>query len=248
MHPTPGGCTPPKIGRFKPFELLGVRACVETAIFIGALIAADFAHGDELRCPDSNVVVHSADRGDADAACEAAGEALGFLAAQGLDTTGAVEVHLVNKLPDMAGLSAFGCYDHPDRRVYMLVFSECLKQGTWSELPLDRTLFKSLLTHEVAHAVAAANFSVPKPGMLAHEYLAYVTMLATMPLRQRERMLGRFPGQGFDSPDQMSATFYLIDPFRFGAEAYRHFLKPGNGKAFIKEVLSGRVLIGEDGR
>jgi len=71
-------------------------------------------------------------------------------------------------------------------------------------------------------------------------------MFATMPPGQRERMLTRFPGQGFDSVDQMSVTYYLINPLRFGAEAYRHFLKLDNGKAFLKDMLSGRISIGRD--
>jgi len=218
------------------------------AIFIFALIAVDLAHGDEWRCPHSNVVIHLADRGDAEAACGSARNALDFLAANGLDTTGAVEVHLVSELPMSCLRSNFGCYDHPNRRIYMLIFSECLKLETWAELPLNSMLCNSLLTHEVAHAVAAANFLVPKPSILAHEYVAYVTMLATMPLKQRERVLGQFPGQGFDSADQMSTTFYLLNPFQFGVNAYRHFLKPGKGKVFLNDVLSGRVLIDKDER
>jgi hypothetical protein len=218
------------------------------AICIFALIAVDLAHGDEWRCPHSNVVIHLADRGDADAACGSARNALDFLAANGLDTTGAVEVHLVSELPMSCLRSNFGCYDHPNWRIYMLIFSECLKLKTWAELPLNSTLCNSLLTHEVAHAVAAANFLVPKPSMLAHEYVAYVTMLATMPSNQRERVLEQFPGEGFDSANQMSVTFYLLNPFQFGINAYRHFLKPGNGKVFLKDLLSGRVLIDKDER
>lgn len=221
-----------------------VRACVGIAIFACALITVDFAHGDGLRCPGHNVVVHSAARGDADAACEAAGEALDFLETQGLDTSRAIAVYLVSKIP-VGGESTIGGYDHPHRRVYVLGFSEFLKRKTWSELPIDRTLYKSLVAHEVAHGVAAANFSVPKPSMLAQEYIAYVTQFATMPLGYRERVLEQFPGEGYDSPDEMSVTFYAISPFGFGINAYRHFVKPGNGKNFLKEVLSGRVLIRE---
>lgn len=224
-----------------------VRAGAAMALCICVQMAVGLAVADTVRCPDSNVAIHSADRAEAGAACEAAGNALGFLAAQGADTTGKVEVHLVSKLPDAAGPRAFGCYDRPDRRTYMLVFSEFLKQGTWSDLPLDRALYQSLLTHEVAHAVAAANFLVSTPSVRAHEYVAYVTMLATMPAAQRERLLAKFPGEGYGAAREMSTIFYLIAPFRFAAETYRHFLKPGNGKAFLTEVLAGRALIGEDG-
>ncbi|MGC2519764.1 MAG: DUF6639 family protein [Burkholderiales bacterium] len=236
------GCSPQKIYRFKT---AGMVAWAEVAMLVGALIGANSAYGDELRCPNRNVVVHSAARGDAETACEAAGEAIAFLASHGLDTTRAVEIHLVSKLPDIANKSAAGCYDHPHRRTYMLIFSACSKQGRWFELPLDRALYKSLVAHEVAHAVAAANFSVPKPSILAQEYIAYVTQLATMPPRHLARVLERFPGNGFDSAAEMSLTFYTMNPSQFGVEVYRHFLKPGNGEAFLKEVLSGRVLIDE---
>ena len=241
-----GGCAPPTIYHFKRFEQAAVRACVGMAIFVCALITVDFAHGDELRCPNRNVTVHSAARGDAETACEAAGEAISFLVAQGLDTTGAVKVDLVHKIP-VAGLPTIGCYDHPHRLVYVLTFSEFLKLKTWSELPVDRTLYKSLVAHEVSHAVAAANFSVPKPSTLAQEYIAYVAQLATMPVGYRERVLKQFAVEGYDSADEMSVTFYAISPFRFGIKVYRHFLKPGNGKVFLKDVLSGRVLFDENG-
>ena len=215
------------------------------AIFICALIASDFVHGDEWKCPHSNVVVHSTDSDDADAACEAARKALEFLATQGLDTTGSVEVRLVTKLPMPCLQSGFGCYDQPNRRINMLVISECLKMRTWVELPLNRSLCESFLTHEVAHVVAAGNFTAPKPSTLAQEYVAYVTMVSTMSPRQRERLLEQLPGRGFDSADQMSTTYYQLDPARFSAEVYRHFIKLGNGKVFLQNVLSGRVLNNE---
>lgn len=246
MRPGLSRRAPPEITPFKPFAPAGLRLCVQITILLCALISAQLAHGDGLRCPHTNVTVYSADGRDVDIACEAAEDALRFFAANELETTGVVEVHLVSKLPDVAGSSSYGCYDHPSRNVYMLFFSNCLEQGPWAGLPVDRTLYKSLLTHEVAHAVAAANFSVPKPGVLAHEYLAYVTMFATMPISQRKRVLKNFPGQGFDSVDQMSVTYYLMDPLRFGAEAYRHFLKLDDEKTFLKDVLSGQVSIGRN--
>ena len=43
----------------------------------------------------------------------------------------------------------------------------------------------------------------------------------------------------------MSTTYYQIDPARFSAEVYRHFIKPGNGKVFLQNVLSGMALNNE---
>jgi len=35
----------------------------------------------------------------------------------------------------------------------------------------------------------------------------------------------------------------MLDPMRFGAQAYRHFLKLANGREYLHAILSGKVLI-----
>lgn len=229
----------------KPVNLAVLQACIGAIASIFLVVPQVLVHGAELRCPELNVVVDSEDSADVDMVCHAAGEAMGFLVRNGLDTSKAVEVHLVKELPPEADTASYGCYIHPHRRVYLLTYSDCLERGPWASLPMDRELYKSLLAHEVAHAVAAANFSIPRPSMLAHEYLAYVTMFAVIAPEAREKILNRFPGHGFDSVDQMSVTYYLMDPLRFGAESYRHFLKLDDKKRFLQDVLSGRVAIGK---
>lgn len=211
-------------------------------MLICALFASASARGEATRCPHANMVIHSADREENNAACETANNALDFLAAQGLDTTASVEIHLSTALPPPCSENSFGCYDHPKRRINMLVMSECLMRREWAEVPVSRALCHSFLAHEVGHAVAAANFLIPAPSVMAQEYLAYVTMFSTIPQRDREQLLSRLPGQGFDSTTQMSLIYYLLNPSRFGAEVYRHFLKLVDGRVFFKEILMGRTL------
>lgn len=238
----------PYTHRRELFRSVVISASVSVVAFLCVLLASGFATAAEFQCPHHNVVIYAADSSDVDYVCEAAGEAIGFLAENDFNTSRVVEVHLVKKLPAEASASSYGCYDHPHRRVYMLPYLDCLERGPWASLPMDPELYKSLLAHEVAHAVAAANFAIARPSMLAHEYLAYVTMFEIMAPDEREQLLNRLPGSGFDSVDQMSVTYYLMDPLRFGAESYRHFLKLEDQKNFLKEVLSGRVKIGERGR
>ena len=241
-------CWPPtKVSR-KPFHPAVLQACVGAVICACLLFPYVLADAAESRCPGQNVVVHWDDSGDMDVVCDAASDAIGFLAGNGFDTSKTIDVHLVDKLPREASASSYGCYDHPHRRVYMLNYSDCLERGPWADMPMDRELYKSLLAHEVAHAVAATNFSTPKPGVLAHEYVAYVTMFAIMAPDQRQRLLKQFPGRGFDSVNQMSTTYYLMNPLRFGVESYRHFLKQDDGKALFEGILTGQVRIGNGGR
>ena len=208
-----------------------------------ALADGGAARAREVRCDGQNVSVRSPGTADAKVACDGARDAIGFLAAQGFDVASEVAIDLVPKLPRRAGAGAAGCYLKSERRAVVMTFVEFGKLGTWMSVQIDAALYRSLVAHEVAHAVAACNFKVAKPSIQAQEYIAYVTMLATMPPALRERMLSQFPGQAFQGDWQMNSTVYLMDPTRFGVLAYRHFLNAGNGRDYLHAILAGRVLL-----
>lgn len=197
----------------------------------------------EVRCDTRNVVVRTRDLADVGVSCEGAGAAIAFLAAQGLNVEGLITIDLVETLPEVVESSAVGCYLDAEKRAVILAYSELNRRETWFRLPIDRSLYRSLVAHEVAHSIAACNFRVARPVIAAHEYIAYVTTFATMAPTQRELVLAQYPGDGFDDEVEMSTTIYLLDPARFGAEAYRHFLKPANGPKFLYAILAGKALL-----
>jgi hypothetical protein len=84
---------------------------------------------------------------------------------------------------------------------------------------------------------------MPKPSLRANEYVAYVTMLSTMPAALRDRVLANYPGTGYDNDVQIDDIIYLMNPMRFGVEVYRHFLKPGNGRDYLWRLLEGKALV-----
>jgi hypothetical protein len=198
---------------------------------------------EETSCRSGNITVFAEDREDARVACEGAADALRFLASHGLDVGEGIVIEVVEVLPDTAEPSALGCYLDRERRVAVLAYAEASRRGTWFDMPLDRSLYRSLVAHEVAHAMAACNFKPAQPSIQAHEYVAYVTMFATMAPDPREAVLARYPGDGYDDDAQMSSTIYLFDPLRFGVEAYRHFLRAENGHAYLQRVLEGEALV-----
>jgi hypothetical protein len=197
----------------------------------------------EVRCEAQNVSVRSPSPTDAKLACKGARDAIGFLAAHGFDVVRDVSIELVPKLTRVAGASAAGCYLESEQRVLILTFREFKKFKTWFNVPIDASLYRGLVAHEVAHALGACNFKVATSSIQAKEYIAYVTMLATTAPAQRERVLSEFPGQGFEGDWQMNTTIYLVDPMRFGVQAYRHFLKPANGRDYLHAILAGKVMI-----
>jgi len=151
-------------------------------------------------------------------------------------------IEIVPRLPTSLGETAVGCYLENEPRILVLEFAEFAKNQTWFDVPIDVTMYRSLVTHEVAHAVADCNMSIPEPTIQAKEYLAYVAMFATMEPGLRERIMNANPCQAFDRESKINATIYLCDPMRFAVRSYRHFLKAENGDAFLYRVLSGQAL------
>ena len=223
-------------------------AAAAAATIAFALAWSQPALADEnLHCAGTSVSVRGVDRAEVESACQGVAAAVKVLASIGLDTSVAAEVRLVEALPAIqGGAAAYGCHVKSERRIYMLSLAECRKLPLAPDLLVDPAVHRSLVAHEVGHHIAAANFRTPRPTIVALEYIAYVTMMATMEKEARERILRQFPGQGFESVREISLTVYLIDPTRFGAQAYRHFQRPGNGASFVQQVLSGRALATED--
>lgn len=226
--------------------LIGAYAVTFCMVLWCVVASGCVVKSDEALCPGLKVSIHSFEKEDAEAGCKGAADAVAFLAAFKLDTTAPVDVRILERLPDgIAAPEAFGCEVRAERRVYMLAFAECRKLGLALDLPVDRAMYRSLVAHEVAHHIAAANFRVEKPSVVAHEYIAYVTMFATMMPDQRDNVLARFPGDGWDTERGFNLTLYMMAPQFFGAQAYRHFMRLEDRQAFLEKVLSGSVLTDE---
>lgn len=222
----------------------GLARSVVCATALAALLAgtAEPLGADEMRCAGADVVVRASDRADAESACEGARQAIQFLAGEGLRVPDAIEVQVVDELPDVANREAVGAYLHAERRAYIIPFATFDVRTRHFGLRVDRSMYRSLAAHEVAHVVAAANFTVKQPNIEAQEYIAYVAQLATMTPELRGRVLA-LPGSfTFDSPLQINTAVYLADPERFGIGAYRHFQNLQDREAFLREVLAGRLL------
>lgn len=197
----------------------------------------------ETWCNDVDVVVLSKDPQDSLLACEGARDAIVFLQSYDLVVPDNIVIELLRELPAEVSSSTAGCYLESERLVLILVYSEFRKFKTWFGIPIDRSLYRSLVSHEVAHLLADFNFTISKPSIQAKEYIAYITQFSTMEPPLRERVLSDFPGKAFEGDWQMSTTIYMFDCMGFGVRAYRHFLKLADGDEYLHAILSGEALI-----
>ena len=197
---------------------------------------------NEIRCSGQNVVVRSPENADALIACEGARDAIEFLASQDLDVPNDVTIDIVMKLPPVVSRSAAGGYLESERRVFILVYSEFRKFKTWFGIPIDRSLYRSLVSHEVAHLVAYYNFKISEPSIQAKEYIAYVTQFSAMESVLRKKVLSQFPCNAFEGDWQINTTIYMFDCMGFGVRAYRHFLLLTDGDQYLHAILNGEAL------
>jgi hypothetical protein len=220
-------------------------SAVARLLAILALVATTCpANAREFECDTRNTTVVAADSRDAGLACEGTAAAIEFLEAQGLDVATDIRIEIRPLLDEDGNDDAAGYFFASDDKVVVLSYAEFRKFKRWLRVPVSDTLYRGLVAHEVAHLIAAHNFKISKPTIQAQEYIAYVTTLAVLEPRQRELVLSEFPGNGYETEQQMNTTIYLCDPMRFGVEAYRHFLKEGRRANYFGRILSGEVLAG----
>jgi hypothetical protein len=105
-------------------------------------------------------------------------------------------------------------------------------------------MHRAIAAHEIAHAISACHFAMSRPGVLAREYVAYVTMFATMDPALREHALAVHPDPPWADDDPPTEAEYAAAPMRFGARAWRHWLAQSDPAATLRAVLEGRALGG----
>jgi hypothetical protein len=193
-------------------------------------------------CPDGSAVVSGASANDFADVCQGVASALSFFALHGVPAPEPLTIEVTRRLPAEAGETAAGCYLESKRTIYVVPFSTFLTNKTWFGVKIDRAIYRSLASHEVAHAVAACRFLIPNPTIQAKEYLAYVAMFSTMPPALRVKALRGVPAETFNSFDRFTPMLYMFDPMRFGVGAYRHFSSLPGPTSVIRDVLSGKVL------
>lgn len=197
----------------------------------------------QLACEVRGVKVEADIDADAKSACEGAKNAITFLKSQGFRIPDSISITLVEKMPDEVSPSALGAYFKSEQRIVILYYKIFLARREWYRIPIDRDIYRSVVSHEVTHAIASHNFGMAQPSMLAEEYVGYVALFSTMPSAHRERILALYPDTGAADDSFLSdVSVYMIDPIRFGANAYRHYRRPDNGSAFLQAVLSGAAL------
>lgn len=175
-------------------------------------------------------------------ACAGAADALGFLAWLPRDAEDVIRVELVSALPSGLRPDAVGCYARGSRRLMVLERDLFLQRGMWFAVPVSPRLWRAVIAHEVAHAMVGCHLKDRSLAGAAHEYVAYVTMFATLDESTRVAALAAMPGEGFGHDAEINDFRYAFDPMRFGVDSYRHWLRQPDGRAYLMSIIRGSIV------
>ena len=207
-----------------------------------AVALPDTTDGEHACDAEAPVVLRARSAADAQSACEGLRRAQTFLKAAGLRLPALTRVEVVDRLPPDLDGQAVGCYLRDSRRILLLSYEAFAAGGQWFRLPVERELYRAAAAHEAAHAMAAFNAEPRRLPLAAHEYLAYVTMFATLDPALRTRLLARFPGAGLRGSLQINLVVYLTDPLQFAADAWRHHQRQSDPAGWLRDLVAGLVV------
>ena len=140
-------------------------------------------------CVNSSISIEAGESLDHHAICNSAEDALAFFDRLDIKLSCHLVIKIVQNLPDWMSETEAGCYHKDEQKVFVLTFPAFEKRQVWFGVPVNRLMYRSLVTHEVAHAVASCNFTISEPTYHAEEYVAYVAMFAMMNPELRAHVL-----------------------------------------------------------
>lgn len=194
------------------------------------------------QCASMKASIRSRNPEDAQSMCAGADAAIQFFRTHGVSLDEPVSIDLVEELPPVITRLAVGCFSRPERRSYVLSYEKFAARKYWLGLQVNRRLYETVASHEVAHAIASCVAASTQLTTEATEYLAFVSMFETMDPPAASEVLSAYPGQVFESFWEINELVYGLNPIRFGVMSYRHYLAQSERSAFIRDVFSGVVL------
>lgn len=207
------------------------------------LVNAPGYSANRVACPVPGVTLFSDRAEDGELACQAVGKALAFMRGQGFRVDARFTIELVDRPLSLHGTEVTGTYDSRSFHIEVPSFSQAQRMAQRHppfRMRMCHEMWQSFVAHEVAHAVAQANFRVAKPSLEAHEYIAYVVELATLPVALRQQLLALFGNPAFQNEREINRIFLQLDPEVFAVKAYGHFIAHPDPQAFFQRLLNSR--------
>lgn len=195
-------------------------------------------------CIDGLVTIASVDEYETELICRGVTAAVVVLSRCGLTTVPRVTVETTLNVIDENGFSRRGEFVRSSNLIRIHPYGHFIATNRPS-LAATRmshaTLYASIASHEMAHAMIAEARPILDLVPTAHEYIAYAVQIETLPTAIRDTLAVTAKPSVRADLLMFSPFLLYADPEQFAATAWRHFSQPHNGCRFLLDILSGQV-------
>lgn len=202
--------------------------------------------GAARKCDGIDVAVTAPDQGISDLVCGVAIDQADRLAHCGIRQSRPLSIAIVPGIEGLPGncVGAFHCATDEVEVVLPETFAEWDAPDFIYRGLSPEAAFASVLRHELTHALLEHTTEEAPINRAAHEYIASAFQIDAMTEEERATFLAVNGQRPVKSLETLNMFIYGFLPGRFATAAWLHFSAPGNGCAFVEEVISGQVIIG----
>lgn len=223
------------------------RQIFQLALLLLALVSASHARAEETAqwsCPGARVTVSTPHFGEARRVCAAARAPIDLLGQCGFRLRNPVTITVADDVYLLSAIKTVGDYLPGTGHVRVMSnagFARYTRAAIADvEVPVA-DLYRSVVAHELAHAIFHDNTEHLDLPQTAHEYVAYAVQISTLPESVRATALQSDAKAARSNLFSFSQFLLAADPERFALIAWEHFNRPENGCAFLRSVVEGKA-------
>lgn len=206
------------------------------------LFATANGHGATFWCPADAASVTAEQRDHVRPVCHAARRARRMLADCGIRQREPVRVFVVNHLVPEFPEHDLGFFDSHTDRVVVPTYEKSIDVTEKMDrfgVPMTRRLYRSLLIHEVTHAIVNQNVGTTRLNVAGYEYISYTIQFLSMGHELRGKILEKYPHDSPVKVKELSESYFYLSPPDFAVKSYIHFDMPANACSFVRDLLRG---------
>ncbi len=194
-------------------------------------------------CPDLPVQVSASTPEVRALVCRGARDAIALLRKCEIHVQRPVAVSIRDEVRHPLGQVVIGLFEPARERILIAAYERMaalVEDTPYRVIPLE-DFFRSVVVHEIVHAVLNQHYRQRPHNVAVYEYPAYALQIASLPPTARALFLEHVGARGDTHEPRFNDLMLAFDPYLFAARAYHHFSASRTGCAHVTTLLGGKA-------
>jgi len=191
-------------------------------------------------CIGSNIVVAYTKINDYHLVCESVNDVIEIAKEIGFSDQLKITISIVDRLSINSTAKLLALFNPNTMEIQVLSMAAC-KKAFGKEVvfaqEIDKELHKSIIIHEIAHALFWNNMGNKIIAREIHEYFAYTIQLALLDENHRDKIISLNNVPAYSNLSEISEEYYLLSPTQFAVKSYLHFISVKEGWPFLQSLF-----------